>query len=212
MAKHHEDVANEMRKRLKGEKRMTDEFYNQNATQFFEGTVHAKMRQNYEPFLKRVLQGGNILDAGCGSGRDSLAFKKMGYQVTAIDGSKALCKLASEYIGQEVLNVRFQDLEFENEFDGIWACATLLHVPSSELPQVVGKLKRALKKNGVIYASFKQGTYEGERNGRYFTDLTEETAKKLFSECGFKVEEIWITGDVREGRGGEKWVNLIGRK
>ncbi len=189
----------------------TQDFYNQNATEFFVGTVAADMTQNYAPFLECLPKGEKILDAGCGLGRDSLAFKKLGYEVTAIDGSKELCKLASEYIGQEVKHMQFQELDFENEFDGIWACATLLHVPSEELPEVIERLVKALKKDGVLYASFKCGDFEGERKGRYFYDLTEEKAGELFTVSGLKVEEMWITRDVREGRGDEKWVNLVVR-
>lgn len=187
----------------------TQDFYNQNAAEFFEGTVVADMTQNYMPFLERLPKGAKILDAGCGSGRDSLAFKKLGYEVTAIDGSEELCKLASEYIGQAVKYMQFQELDFENQFDGIWACATLLHVVSEELPEVIKRLVKALKKDGVLYASFKYGNFEGERNGRYFCDLTEEKAEELFTIGGLKVEKMWITRDVREGCGDEKWVNLI---
>lgn len=190
----------------------TQDFYNQNAAEFFEGTVAADMTQNYTLFLERLPKGAKILDAGCGSGRDSLAFKKLGYEVIAIDGSEELCKLASEYIGQEVKHMQFQELGFENEFDGIWACATLLHVPSQELPEVIKSLVKALKKDGVLYASFKYGEFEGERKGRYFHDLTEEKAEELFTVSGLKVEKMWITSDVREGRGDEKWLNLIARK
>lgn len=188
---------------------MTNDFYNNNAIDFFKDTVNADMSENYKLFLERLPKGAAILDAGCGSGRDSLAFKKLGYQVTAIDGSEELCKLAEEYIGQEVKNVRFQDLEFENEFDGIWACATLLHVPSEELPEVIKNLAKALKKDGVLYASFKYGDFEGERNGRYFYDLTEERTQELFTINGLKIVEMWITGDVREGRGDEKWISVL---
>lgn len=187
----------------------TQDFYNQNATEFFEGTVAADMTQNYMPFLERLPQGAKILDAGCGSGRDSLAFKKLGYEVTAIDGSEELCKLASEYIGQEVKHMQFQELDFENEFNGIWACATLLYIPSQELPDVIKRLVKALKKDGVLYASFKYGDFEGERKGSYFYDLTEEKAEELFTVGGLKVEKMWITSDVREDRGDEKWLNLL---
>ena len=187
----------------------TRDFYNENASSFFEGTVGADMSENYKVFLERLPQGAHILDAGCGSGRDSLAFKEMGYQVTAIDASEELCKLAAEYIGQEVRHIRFEELDYENTFDGIWACASLLHVPSVELPQVIEKLAKALKKDGVMYASFKYGEFEGERSGRYFYDLTEEKAEELFTVGGLKGVKMWITGDVREGRGDEKWVNVM---
>ncbi|WP_410495530.1 class I SAM-dependent methyltransferase [Cellulosilyticum sp. ST5] len=167
----------------------TQDFYNQNATEFFEGTVAADMTQNYTLFLECLPKGAKILDAGCGSGRDSLAFKKLGYEVTAIDGSEELCKLASEYIGQEVKHMQFQELDFENEFDGIWACATLLHIPRRKLPEVIERLVKALKTDGVLYASFKYGVFQGERKGRYFCDLTEEKAEELFTAGGLKIKK-----------------------
>lgn len=187
----------------------TRDYYNQHAKEFFAQTVQANMSKHYQPFLERLPQGASILDAGCGSGRDSLAFKQLGYKVTAIDGSKELCKLATKHIGQEVKHMRFQEIDFQDEFDGIWACATLLHVPSKELPQIINRLSRALKKGGICYASFKYGDFEGERNGRYFYDLTEKRAEDLFIVGGLVIEKMWITGDVREGRGDEKWLNLL---
>ncbi len=188
---------------------MINDFYNSNAIEFFTSTVKADMSKNYMPFLRLLPKGATILDAGCGSGRDSLAFKEMGYQVTAIDASEELCKLAAEHIGQEVRNIRFEELDYENAFDGIWACASLLHVSSMALPQVIQKLAKSLKNDGVLYASFKYGEFEGERNNRYFHDLTEEKARNLFTVEGLKVDKMWITRDVREGRGDEKWLNLI---
>ncbi len=184
-------------------------YYNTNAKDFFEGTVSADMSAHYAAFLEKLPEEAHILDAGCGSGRDSLYFKKLGYKITAMDISTNLCKLASEYIGQEVLELSFQDMTFEAEFDGIWACASLLHVPSVELPAIIGKLKKALKVGGVLFASFKYGNFEGERNDRYFYDLTEEKAKQVSGDAGLKVEKMWITGDVRPERVDEKWLNVL---
>lgn len=193
-------------------------YYNQNAKTFFEGTAYVDMSMQYQDFLANVPKGGLILDAGCGSGRDSRLFKEAGYEVVAMDGSVELCKLASEHIGQEVVNIRFQDIALNRltngqvTFDGIWAAASLLHVPSLEIEEVLCKLKDVLKQDGIFYASFKYGAFEGERNGRYFYDLKEDTAKALFTKVGFKVEKMWITGDVREGRGDEKWLNILVKK
>lgn len=187
-------------------------YYNKNAKDFFEGTAYVDMTANYKDFLANLPQGAKILDAGCGSGRDSLSFKKLGYEVVAMDGSIEMCKLASEYIEQDVVHMQFQEIDFPCIFDGIWAASSLLHVPSHEIEMVLIKLKASLKENGVFYASFKKGDFEGERNGRYFLDLTEEKAKALFTKVGFKVEKMWITGDVRVGRGDEKWVNILVRK
>ena len=123
-----------------------------------------------------------------------------------------MCKVAIEYTGINVKNMLFQNLNEKEIYDGIWACASILHVKRNELPEIIQKMSLATKTNGIIYLSFKYGNFEGERNGRYFYDLKEDTAKALFTKVGFKVEKMWITGDVREGRGDEKWMNLLVRK
>ena len=123
-----------------------------------------------------------------------------------------MCTLAGEYINQPVEQIRFQDMNFQDEFNGIWASASLLHVPSQELPEVLKNLYRALKPQGVLYASFKYGDFEGDRNGRYFHDLKEEKAQELFTKARFKITKIWITGDVRVGRENEKWLNILCEK
>ena len=187
-------------------------YYDLNAQEFVDGTVDTDMTIHYNEFLPLVPENGNILDAGCGSGRDTLNFKSMGYDVVAIDGSAEMCRLASEFTGQDVLHMQFQEIEFDCEFDGIWACASLLHVPSAELETVLEKLKKSLKENGVLYASFKYGDFEGERNGRFFNDLTESKAIELFSKLNFEVIKTWITSDGREGREDEKWVNILVKK
>ena len=154
-----------------------------------------------------------ILDYGCGSGRDTKYFLEQGCKVTAIDGSQELCKLASEYTGIPVKHMRFRDLDEKEAYDGIWACSSILHVPANELRDIIKKMANALRAHGIIYTSFKYGTFEGERNGRYFTDMTEETFAKLIQDMDeLEIEEQWITSDVRPGRGEEKWLNLILRK
>lgn len=184
-------------------------YYNENAKEFFEGTAYVDMSENAKEFLALLPAKSKILDAGCGSGRDSLMFMKQGFEVTAMDGSIEMCRLASEHIGQEVKHMLFQEVDFKEEFDGIWASASLLHVPSQELEEVLIKLKNSLKENGVFYASFKYGDFDGERNGRYFHNLTEEKAEKVFTKAGFDIKKIWITGDVREDREDEKWLNIV---
>lgn len=191
----------------------TLDYYNRTAREFIRGTVDADLSALHRRFLSHLPEHAHILDLGCGSGRDSKAFLDLGYQVTALDGSEACCKLATETIGQEVLCRTFEQLDFEQVFDGVWACASLLHVPYAELTGVFKKIAAALKPGGFFYASFKYGDFEGERNGRYFTDLDEERLKALLEPVvGLTVVETFITGDVRDGRGGEKWLNVIGEK
>ena len=107
----------------------------------------------------------------------------------------------------------FQNLDANGKYEGIWACSSILHLPKKELLPVIRKMCIALKDNGVIYTSFKYGDFEGERNGRYFTDFTEDTFDKFIKVIPeLTIEEEWITSDVRAGRGEEKWLNLILRK
>mgnify|MGYP000892173189 FL=1 len=191
----------------------TVEYYNAKAREFFESTVNADMTGHYREFLSLVPQGGRILDAGCGSGRDSLYFINLGYRVTAIDASPVLAQMSSELIGQPVAVLRFQDLDFDAEFDGIWACASLLHVSRREMPDVLERLTRALKPDGVLYASFKYGDWEGERNGRFFNDYDERSFQLLLrNHPNLQLVSFRVSEDVRPDRAGEKWLNVLVRR
>lgn len=191
----------------------TLDFYNRNARDFISNTILVDFQATQDGFLTYLGLNAQILDFGCGSGRDTKYFLEHGFQVTAIDGSEELCRLASEYTGIEVKQMLFQELKDINHYDGIWACSSILHLQKTELKQVLKKMEQALRSNGIVYTSFKYGTFEGERNGRYFTDMTEETfADMLKNVEGLVVEEQWITTDVRPGRGEERWLNLILRK
>ena len=191
----------------------TLKYYNENAKSFIEGTVNVDFVKVQDIFLQLLALKGTILDFGCGSGRDTKYFLEHGYKVDAIDGSIELCKLASEYTGINVKHMLFHELIDVEKYDGIWACASILHVKRTELPEIIQKMCDATKKNGIIYISFKYGNFEGERNGRYFTDMTEESMSELLAYIPeLKVEKQWITGDVREGRGDERWLNMILRK
>lgn len=191
----------------------TINYYNQNAENFIANTQNADMHPTQERFLRLLDANTSILDFGCGSGRDTKYFLEKGYQVTATDGSSELCRLASEFTGIKVKEMLFQELDAINQYDGIWACSSILHLPKKELLPVIWKMCEALKDNGIIYTSFKYGDFEGERNGRYFTDFTEKTFREVIEKVPeLTIEEHWITSDVRPGRGEEKWLNLLLRK
>ena len=191
----------------------TINYYNQNAENFIANTQNADMHPTQERFLRLLDANTSILDFGCGSGRDTKYFLKKGMVVDAIDGSVNLCKLASEYTGIKVRNILFQELDEQEKYDGIWACASILHLSKEELSVVLDKMIAALKKNGIIYTSFKYGDFEGERNGRYFTDFTVESFKEFIENVAdVEIVEYWITGDVRQGRGEERWLNIILQK
>lgn len=191
----------------------TVEYYNKNAKEYFDNTININMESLYSPFLELMPPRGKILDAGCGSGRDSLYFKKRGYEVVGIDASEKLAKLASTVLGKPILNISFRELEFQDEFDGIWACGSLLHVPKNEIGEVIIRLSNALRKNGVIYASFKYGIGERLQDGRIFNDYEEETFSSFMQGySSLKLVKIWKTEDVRRERQGEYWLNALIRK
>lgn len=190
----------------------TIDYYNKHAEEFTASTFEVDMESLYQPFLAELLESTRILDVGCGSGRDTLAFKNKGYQVDAIDYSEELVKKASRLTGIPIKLKSFYEIDDYEAYDGIWACASLLHCERNHLKEVIGKLVSALKPNGVLYMSFKYGNGDREKDGRQFTDLDEVQAKALLEQFD-NVQQIqqWVTVDKRPDRQ-EKWLNLLLRK
>ena len=196
----------------KENKDITLQYYNQNAGSFVSGTVHADLTDTLNRFLSRLEPGVAILDFGCGSGRDTKYFLEHGYQVEAIDGSEELCKIARAYTGIPVRQMYFQDLDVREQYDGIWACSSLLHLSYGELDEVLYRIEKALKPQGILYMSFKYGVFEGERNGRYFLDFTEEKLEQLLKKhTSLQQLRNFLTEDVRPDRE-ERWLNLFLKK
>lgn len=191
----------------------TINYYDTNAKEFVEGTLNVDFKATQDKFINKLPAKGYILDFGCGSGRDTKYFLDKDFNVEAIDGSIELCKIASEYTKIKVHHMYFNELSRVNKYDGIWACSSILHLSLDDLVDAFKRMSKALKDEGIIYTSFKYGDFSGERNGRYFTDMTEDSFAKLIANVdNLKVEEQWITADVRPQRGNEKWLNLILRK
>ena len=133
--------------------------------------------------------------------------------MTAVDGSEQLCKLASEVIRQKVLHLRFCDLNFHEEFDAVWACASLLHVEKGQMTAVLQRVFQSIKPGGVLYASYKYGDTQRIKENRLFNDYMERDLEMLFSGIdGAVVKEWWISGDVRAERKNERWLNVVVRK
>lgn len=192
---------------------MPTSFYDGNARDYFDRTVGVDTSSLYELFVSLTPGGGRILDAGCGSGRDSLAFLRMGYDVTAFDGSEALAKMASDLTGLPVVQMLFQEISFEEEFDGIWACASLLHVPKSEIHDVFRRFTRALKPGGHWYISFKYGEGELAADDRLFNNYTPRSLGELIAEFPqLAIDQVWSSPDLRLGREDENWLNAIVHK
>jgi SAM-dependent methyltransferase len=188
------------------------EFYERHADAFYGDTITTDMTPIYERFLPLVRPGGGILDAGCGSGRDTLAFLRHGYKVDAFDGSSEMARRASDLTGIAVRYLMFESLletPLQTKYDGIWCCASLLHVERDALPSVMGALRDALVPGGSMYMSFKYGETDRLKDGRKFTDLTEQGLEHILATIGdCELNDCWVTDDQRPGRS-DRWLNSI---
>jgi SAM-dependent methyltransferase len=188
-------------------------YYERQAEAFAAQTASLDLEPLYQRFLRHVRPGGRILDAGCGPGRDALAFAERGYQVVAFDASEAMVQLARERVGgrANVHLMKFQEMERQDEFDGIWACASLLHVQRTSFTTVAAHLAQALKPGGAWYMSFKTGSGERFADGRLFVDHDEETLRLSLKATPVEMIETWMSVDVRPERSNERWLNAIVR-
>ena len=192
---------------------MSTSYYDENAEPFFADTAFVDLSDGRRRFVAALPPRGRVLDAGCGSGRDALAFRELGFDVTAFDGSAAMVAKASAHTGLTVLHLDFAELTWCEAFDGIWANASLLHVPRRDLPDIMRGLRAALVPGGVWELSFKLGRGERQTPGRLFTDLDEPAARALIAEVGgLETLAITISYDVRPGRENEGWTNLLVRR
>ena len=188
-------------------------YYEKNTERFVADTENVILSGIQDKFLSYLKEDGLILDFGCGSGRDTKYFMSKGYTVEAADGSAKMCELASQYTGIHVRHMMFSELKERDKYDGIWACASILHLQKDKLKTVLIKMSEAIKESGCIYVSFKYGSYEGFRNERYFTDFTEDSFNGFISDVAYlRIVEEWISGDSRPDRGEEKWLNVILKK
>ena len=189
----------------------TIRYYDEQADAFTRDTAQARVTEIMSEFVALMPAHATVLDWGCGTGRDSRAMLDRGFTVVSTDASQAMCSVAKELFGVDARLESFDELSAQGEYDGIWACASLLHVRRRDLPEAFQRAADALKPEGVLYASFKLGDFEGERGGRWYTDLDEGALAEL-SRQWFEPAKIWVTGDVRPGRAGEKWLNCLLRK
>lgn len=186
-------------------------FYEAHAQSYSDATWSIDVRPLYDRFLRHVAPRGLILDVGSGSGRDTEAFLNLGYRVEAIEPSPALARISAIRTGVVPCRIRVQELTDESRYDGIWACASLVHVPMQDLPHVFTRLAAAAKPSAAIYVSFKLG--RGERiaaDGRPFTDLSFEGLEALVAEIpALQFADSWLSEGEGAARGRDKWLNAI---
>lgn len=189
------------------------DYYNKNSQEFYDRTINADQHDTYQKFLKYLPKSGRILDAGCGVGRDSKFFLSQGYDVVSFDGSMEMVKMASDLLGKNVLHMLFEEIDFFNEFDAIWAKASLLHVPYENLRGVIQSFHKSLLPSGILYASFKYGTSRRQTEDRVFFDMDEATIEP-YLEGLFHPLEIWKSADTRQKDASldKSWLNVIAKR
>jgi superfamily II DNA or RNA helicase/HKD family nuclease len=187
----------------------TDLYYDRSAAEFFGSTVGVDMTPIHRRFLAGLAPRAHVLDAGCGSGRDAKAFAELGFRVTAFDASAELARLASAHCGLDVAVRRFEDVDETAEYDAIWCCASLLHVPLAAVPATLARLWQALRPGGRLYVSFKHGSGERSHGGRRFTDADEATLRQWFAGLpDLQSVDVWLSDDQRPERA-ERWTNAL---
>lgn len=188
-------------------------YYNEHAEEYIAGTRDVNLHRVQDHFLSLLPRCGKILDFGCGSGRDVKYFRCRGFRAEGIDASDEMCYHASRYTGTNVRKMLFTDLNDIQSFDGIWACASLLHLNNRELTDVLYKISAALVDGGILYASFQYGETEEVREGRFYNDMTERKFRGILRGAPDLVpEETWISSDVKEDLKNIRWLNLLLRK
>ncbi|MCH3918657.1 MAG: class I SAM-dependent methyltransferase [Spirochaetia bacterium] len=193
--------------------RRTLSYYEHNCRSYIEATQNVPFAQIRKLFTDHLCKGATVLDFGCGSGRDSLAFLQEGFKVEALDGSLQMCNETEKLTGIKTRNLTFDQFHDIARYNGIWACASLLHVPYSELDETFLRLHTALKENGILYASFKEGSEEETRDGRLFTDLNIDRLNALPSfTAGFVLLETKATHAVDSRHKQTTWFNFIAKK
>jgi SAM-dependent methyltransferase len=154
-----------------------------------------------------------ILDAGCGSGRDSRYFLQRAYRVEAFDASPEMCRLAASFRGQTVPQKIFEEIDYVSAFDEVWACASLLHVPRDHMDAVLQRFSRAIRLGGVMFMSFKLRDGEWEKNDRFFNSYNHNSFRELIKKYpSFVLCSTWTTDDVRPDRKQERWLNALIRR
>ncbi len=183
------------------------EYYTDHSSEYIAKTKDSDMSAIYlfvEPYMQKAKK---VLDVGFGSGRDSLYFLSLGYDVYSLDSCPEFIRHGQAIGLPHLIQMDIKQLDYTNEFDFIFASASLLHIPSIKLADVLSKCRMALTKKGFLYASFKYGVYEGTRDGRYYTDMTEKTIEPFLTQAHLKLVDVMITDDVQNRD--NRWLNII---
>lgn len=193
--------------------RETLRYYATNATEYVRRTSQANLFGLYERFLPLLPSAAQILDIGCGSGRDMLAFKERGFDCLGIDPVAEFVKFSQEYSGCKAVLASVENMHFNQQFDGVWACASLLHLPRNRLPFALQNIKDALRSDGILFLSMQEGNSEGfVPDGRYFSRYSSAELCSQVRSAGFTQLDLWTTTDTLSGREDLVWINILAKK
>ena len=191
----------------------TIDYYDQNADEYAQSTINLDISDLHREFTKNMPLGAKILDAGCGSGRDLLAFKNLGFDAQGIDASAELVEIAKKNSGAKVEHKNFSEINWKGEFDGVWCMASLLHLNKEEMKETLTKIADSMKEGGKIYASFKTG--EGESSdpkGRFFSYYSIPELTKILEESKLFGNVKLSHGSDKLGREDTQWINLTANR
>ena len=191
----------------------TIDYYNRNADQYYWTTVGVDLDATRKRFASFLPPEARVADLGCGSGRDVLAFCNMGHDAIGLDASEELVRLAKERLGIRAFVEDMSEWISEEPYDGIWCCASLIHLDNEECKRFFRNLNINLKSGGVLYFSVKSGIRTGiDEEGRFFRNFTEEDVNSLTGIAeGLQIKELWYTEDTLK-RNDFKWLNVIALK
>lgn len=185
----------------------TKKYYQENGENYINATKDVDMSFQYNLFIPRMKKGGCILDIGFGSGRDMLFFKENGFQVFGIDNVSSFVQHGKS-LGLEVEEKDYHQIDYENQFDGVWACASLLH--SNDLDKAFANIHTALKTDGIFYLSMKYGRGTNIVDGKFYRYIEEDDLKILCDKYNFNILQLSITDDLLHRK--EKWLNAVLKK
>jgi SAM-dependent methyltransferase len=188
--------------------------YNQNAEAYWQGTKDHDVSQNYQAFLAPFQKGKvlDILDLGCGPGRDINYFQSLGHRPVGLDGCEVFCRMARQYTGCQIFQQTFLNLDLPSQsFDGIFANASLFHVPAQGLPQVLFDLYTALRPGGILFLSNPRGNGEGWSGQRYGHYLQFDGSKLFLEEAGFEIIQYYYRPSGKPEQE-QPWLAVVAKK
>lgn len=190
----------------------TIDYYERNARAYSLETFNADLSETRSKFLRLLPHGARILDVGCGGGRDLRAFKAEGYEAEGLEPAPALAQIARESSGCPVHVSKVETMDFQGMFDGVWACASLLHLPRLDLSEGLVSIHRALKRSGYLFLSMQKGAVDGVLpDGRFYARYDKNKLLSVVCSSGFDPLEVWESGDSLHARVAVRWINILAR-